>query len=118
MCRPRFAKMAMNPDTNEMEILSPSNDLNRKVFEDTIKGLTESMGAGLVRPNGEPVPEHWSRYTVGEEVVLRMSIGRAHDVSLDLGRGLRAAAGRGTTSSRCCAARAAARDRRYLTRAA
>lgn len=55
--------MGMNPDTNELEKL-------RKAFPP----IEESdMGAGpiLLRPNGEPVPEHWSIFVQGEDVVVK-----------------------------------------------
>ena len=55
----------MNPDTNELEMLQALEEMyelenDKPIFPDQ-----------LVRPNGEPVPEHWSRYTVGEEVELK-----------------------------------------------
>ncbi|MDD5542920.1 MAG: hypothetical protein PHX83_07065 [Acidobacteriia bacterium] len=42
----------MNPETNRFETLTPFADQ-------------------LVRPNGEPVPKHWTQFTVGENVVIK-----------------------------------------------
>jgi len=56
--------MAMNPDTNEMEhwLVGPAHSGDK-----TSLALPEQ----LVRANGEPVPEHWSTYTTGEEVIVK-----------------------------------------------
>lgn len=43
----------MNPDTNKFEKLEE-------------KGLF-----GLIRPDGSPVPKHWSIFTMGEEVTIK-----------------------------------------------
>ena len=50
--------MGMNPDTNELEAL-------RKVADE----LTGEIS--LLRPNGEPVPKHWSTFKVDETVVVK-----------------------------------------------
>lgn len=50
----------MNPKTNEFE------NLNK-----LIKNISNETTSLLVRPNGEPVPEHWSVFQVGEEVLLK-----------------------------------------------
>ena len=46
----------MNPDTNSLETL------RQRFIDDQ---------AGLVRPDGTPVPKHWSTYQVGETVVVK-----------------------------------------------
>lgn len=43
----------MNPDTNSLEM------------------LRKSLLSDLVRPDGTPVPNHWSIYKVGESVVVK-----------------------------------------------
>ena len=42
----------MNPETNKFEQLS--------------EGLS-----GLLRPNGKPVPQHWTQFQMGELVVIK-----------------------------------------------
>lgn len=51
----------MNPDTNELERL-------RHLWRD-LAGLPKTTT--LLRPNGEPVPKHWSVFRVGEDVVVK-----------------------------------------------
>jgi hypothetical protein len=69
--------MGMNPDTNEMEPLSPAltqalDDLKQKAEDVGIAKAKAQLYPGqLLRPNGEPVPEHWSTYAVGEEVIVK-----------------------------------------------
>ena len=47
--------MGMNPETNKLEtLIDPFDDPTR-----------------LVRPNGEPVPKHWSVFKEGEELVVK-----------------------------------------------
>lgn len=50
----------MNPEKNEFEPLTIA-----KCFEQS-KLTPEMLRSKLVRPNGEPVPEHWSIFTVDE----------------------------------------------------
>ena len=64
----------MNPDTNRFEQLQQAFDgesvthrQNREALERMLKGASSK----LVRPNGEPVPAHWSTFTVGEHVVIK-----------------------------------------------
>jgi hypothetical protein len=47
----------MNPYTNKFEFLTPV--------------LDPKLGKQLLRPNGEPVPEHWMVFRQGELVVLK-----------------------------------------------
>ena len=58
----------MNPDTNRLEQLtegkaSPLDDLKKE-----LAGLTEPT---LLRPDGSPVPKHWSTFRVGETLAIK-----------------------------------------------
>lgn len=62
----------MNPETNRFEALheadpgeTATHRQNREVLERMLKG------AKLVRPDGNPVPAHWTVFTVGEQVVIK-----------------------------------------------
>ncbi len=56
--------MGMNPDTNRFEMLyQPTTKLDRFIKKYTT--------GDILRPNGEPVPKHWSVFKVGEEVVIK-----------------------------------------------
>jgi len=77
----------MNPETNMFEQLtekdpdkSPKNRHERRADEALQRKLSkgkyrEDYGSKgdtqLVRPNGSPVPEHWSVFKVGEEIVIK-----------------------------------------------
>lgn len=77
----------MNPDTNKFEILreeepkaSPQTRRERRAEEalqrklDRVKYREDYGGKGdtqLVRPDGSPVPKHWSVFKVGEEIVIK-----------------------------------------------
>lgn len=56
----------MNPDTNKFEelreITKESNQLEK---------MYKEMSVQLIRPNGEPVPQHWTQFQVGECVVIK-----------------------------------------------
>lgn len=67
--------MGMNPDTNQFEELTKAADmlelhqgLLKKQSEDTLNKLPPHQ---LVRPDGTPVPEHWSVFKVGEEIAIK-----------------------------------------------
>jgi hypothetical protein len=49
----------VNPTTNKFEPLGPS----------TAKDLDHMFD--LVRPDGTPVPKHWTQFAVGEQVVIK-----------------------------------------------
>jgi hypothetical protein len=62
----------MNPDTNRFEPLheasleeTAKHRQNREAMERMLKG------AALVRPDGSPVPAHWSTFQLGEHVVIK-----------------------------------------------
>jgi hypothetical protein len=65
----------MNPETNKFELLGPDTDQN----EDPGPADTATLGLlrkmvqqqTLLRPNGEPVPQHWTQFQVGECVVIK-----------------------------------------------
>ena len=59
----------MNPDTNKFEFLH--HKMLDKFFEKERVFAAKSIGPDLVRPNGEPVPKHWSVFRVDEEVVVK-----------------------------------------------
>ena len=78
----------MNPETNRFEHLienadpdkSPKNRHERRAEEAIQRKLNKAeyrddySGGGvtqLVRPNGSPVPEHWSVFKIGEEIVIK-----------------------------------------------
>ena len=89
--------MAMNPETNTMEPLAvvsqeAVDDLRLTEAMSAAEAATAIMPGQealtlaramdqaekilakpgqLVRPNGEPIPEHWSTYKVDEEVVIK-----------------------------------------------
>lgn len=56
----------MNPDTNRFEQSSPAlKDVEAKLRQE-LAGATS-----LLRPNGEPVPQHWTQFRDGETVVIK-----------------------------------------------
>jgi len=70
----------MNPDTNRFEPLhlDPLDVDDSSPFEVKLnalgKQLEEKGGlepGTLVRPDGTPVPAHWSTFTVGDEIPIR-----------------------------------------------
>ncbi len=72
--------MAMNPDTNKLEMLAFNEELKRQLDEaggppmtvgDMMSKIAEFNRSQLVRPDGTPVPDHWAIYTVGETIVLK-----------------------------------------------
>ena len=66
----------MNPETNKFEKLSaePSKeeqegmDLLKKKF---VKEVRRQEAVQLLRPNGEPVPKHWSIFKENEYVIVK-----------------------------------------------
>ena len=59
----------MNPDTNKFEELRAfmKEELQLKNKIDMMNG---KIPGELYRPNGEPVPKHWSIFSVGENYVI------------------------------------------------
>lgn len=61
----------MNPDTNRLESLTMDPKLKRALDQE-VEGLKSAIERqALVRPDGSPVPEHWSIFTVGECVAIK-----------------------------------------------
>ena len=56
----------MNPDTNKFEQLYKEEDPTTQALA---KKLNE-LESRLMRPNGEPVPTHWSVFQVDELYVI------------------------------------------------
>ena len=73
--------MGMNPDTNRFEQLtrSDADELEQREQEAQLKALcaeveriqTPGYVDALLRPDGSPVPLHWSTFKVGEHVVIK-----------------------------------------------
>jgi len=73
----------MNPETNKFEHLRPdtnqNEDLGTEVQEHLARlqrmvqrlGQQDRIGPRLLRPNGEPVPQHWTQFQIGECVVIK-----------------------------------------------
>lgn len=62
--------MGMNPKTNRLEELcEPTKE--QKALLQAMTAHCEPSTITLVRPDGSPVPEHWSVFRVGEEVVVK-----------------------------------------------
>ncbi len=53
----------MNPDTNRFE---PLSEEVIKAFEDRLEGQRK-----LLRPDGSPVPVHWTQFHLDELVVIK-----------------------------------------------
>ena len=73
----------MNPETNKFELLRPDTDQEGEPgdlahvttgdpHQATVGVLNQMvMRQSLLRPNGEPVPQHWTQFQVGECVVIK-----------------------------------------------
>jgi len=61
--------MGMNPDTNVLERLQLGAALEKQLEANDKKAMAQDI-AQLVRPNGEPVPKHWTVFRVGEHYVI------------------------------------------------
>lgn len=64
----------MNPDTNKFEYLTKVFGKNDKHADALAKEFSkmqeEYKEPFLVRPDGTPVPKHWSTFQVGENYVI------------------------------------------------
>ena len=66
----------MNPETNQFEQLSEifraeGNSSVGPNASDQMSALQRQLAGGpLIRPDGTPVPKHWSVFTVGDNVVV------------------------------------------------
>ena len=77
----------MNPDTKRFEQLMAAAASAAENMEASKRGALDSMAKmrtmiaklggnpdvpmALLRPDGSPVPKHWSIFTVGEQVVIK-----------------------------------------------
>jgi len=72
----------MNPETNRFECLRPAGqdedgDLAHVTTTDPYPvsvGVLHQIvqqQTSLLRPNGEPVPQHWTQFRVGEVVAIK-----------------------------------------------
>jgi hypothetical protein len=74
----------MNPETNKFELLRPDTDQDEDPgpedigrLQRMVQRLKEQDKNGprptttLLRPNGEPVPQHWTQFQIGECVVIK-----------------------------------------------
>lgn len=68
----------MNPETNRFERLTEeqkevqknqTKEMERRLRQ--LQNTALSSSGTLLRPNGEPVPAHWSVFAVGEHVVIK-----------------------------------------------
>jgi len=58
----------MNPETNKFEVLSSdTKKIADKINEYNPDTFVKNV---LLRPDGSPVPKHWSIFTVGEKYVI------------------------------------------------
>jgi len=55
----------MNPETNKFEPLTQAKD------PDMVASKMIDTLSTLLRPNGQPVPSHWTTFTLGELVVIK-----------------------------------------------
>lgn len=66
--------MGLNPETNKFEILTegkPTIDQLEKAIKAGDLSVLPSTGLMLLRPDGSPVPKHWSVFKVGELVTIK-----------------------------------------------
>lgn len=62
--------MALNPETNKFEPLKLGNSELEKAIA-KLEGRVEDYHVGLLRPDGTPVPIHWTIFKIGELVVIK-----------------------------------------------
>lgn len=60
----------MNPDTNKLEPLTAATPEMAKQLE-ALEEQAKALQGELVRPNGEPVPKHWSVFRQDEKIVVK-----------------------------------------------
>lgn len=62
----------MNPDTNRFEELCrDAGESSKDTLMDALANREPLLPGQLVRANGSPVPDHWSTFTVGDEIPIR-----------------------------------------------
>ena len=60
----------MNPDTNKFEELQPATEEQKQQILDLEAEFKRMQKSQLVRPDGTPVPAHWTVLSVGQYVVV------------------------------------------------
>lgn len=60
----------MNPDTNKFEELQPATKEQARQLLDLENRFKLMQQSALVRPDGTPVPAHWTVLSVGQYVVV------------------------------------------------
>jgi len=68
--------MGLNPDTNRFEPLTEDlKAMEERVAQMEKDGYIDKLHSvlerQLLRPDGTPVPKHWSVFVVGEHVVIK-----------------------------------------------
>lgn len=61
----------MNPDTNKLEALTTTTPETAKQLVALMKEQAEALRSELVRPDGSPVPKHWTVFQQDETVVVK-----------------------------------------------
>ena len=66
----------MNPETNRFEELREAANLEPRLDKAELDSLRGKLAQAveqerLLRPDGTPVPKHWSVFQVGEQVVVK-----------------------------------------------
>jgi hypothetical protein len=65
----------MNPKTNRFEQLREATPEQNKMAQQLVDTIAAARAAGaatgLLRPDGSPVPAHWSTFQLGEHVVIK-----------------------------------------------
>lgn len=73
----------MNPETNKFELLRPDTDQDEDSgnLQHVVTGDPHQPSIGMLKrmviqqsllwPNGEPVPDHWTQFQIGEYVVIK-----------------------------------------------
>jgi hypothetical protein len=60
----------MNPDSNKFEELREATS-EEVALAKRLERYRDIESLGLVRPDGTPVPKHWSVFMLGERVVVK-----------------------------------------------
>lgn len=63
----------MNPETNKFEQLidqfqKPENTTTLELLNHIAQ---QQQSSSLLRPNGEPVPQHWTQFKIGEIITIK-----------------------------------------------
>lgn len=61
----------MNPETNKFEQLIDQFQEPENTTTLELLNHIEQQQLSLLRPNGEPVPQHWTQFKIGEIVTIK-----------------------------------------------